>query len=120
MSTYIRFNIPGLNGKTIKSATLRLRTEVASRVPIYVRNVSSNTWTEKGIVYNNKPAFGTTKITGPGSYPTATWISINVTSLVKGQGLMSMALTLQNSSALAFYSRESGSNAPQLIIVTAP
>jgi hypothetical protein len=85
-----------------------------------VRNVSNNTWTETGLTYKNKPALGSTHIKGPQSFQAETWISINVTSLVKSQGLISLAVTLQNSASLSFYSRESGSNAPQLIIVTAP
>ncbi len=120
MRSFLRFNITGLNGKAIKSATLRLRANTASSVPIYVHNVSSNTWAEKGITYNTKPSLGTTKITGPQSYQASTWISIDVTSLVKGEGLMSLAVTLQDTANLAFGSRESGSNAPQLVIVTAP
>jgi hypothetical protein len=119
MRSYLRFNVKGLNGKAIKSATLRLRANTTSSVPIYVRNISNNTWTEKGVDYNNRPSLGSTKIMGPQSYKTATWISIDVTSLVKGEGLMSLALTLQKTADLAFYSRESGGNAPELIIVTA-
>ncbi|HMD88616.1 MAG TPA: right-handed parallel beta-helix repeat-containing protein [Anaerolineaceae bacterium] len=117
--SYLRFNITGLSGKTIKSATLRLRTQTASSVPIYVRDVSNNTWTEKGLIYNNRPALGSTHIAGPQSFQAETWISIDVTSLVNGNGLISLAVTLQNSASLSFYSRESGSNAPQLIIVPA-
>jgi hypothetical protein len=120
MRSYLRFNVKGLNGKTIKSAALRLRTYTASRIPILVRNITKDTWTEKGVDYNNRPSIGTTTITGPQSYNSATWISIDVTKLVKGEGSISMELTLKNTATLVFYSRESGSNAPQLIINTAP
>jgi acid phosphatase type 7 len=98
---------------------LRLLTQTASSVPIYVRNVSNNTWTEKGITYKNRPALGSTHIAGPKSFNSGTWISIDVTSLLKGDGLISLAVTLQNSASLTFYSREAGSNAPQLVIIPA-
>lgn len=120
MNSYMRFNVTGLNGKSIKSATLRLLANGGSSVPIYVRGTSDNAWTESGIDYNNKPALGATKVTGPQSYKTATWVSIDVTSLVKGEGLTSLALTIQDAASLVFYSRESGNNAPQLVIVTGP
>jgi hypothetical protein len=45
-----------------------------------------------------------------------TFYSINVTSLITGNGTFNMAFTTTNSTTISFASRESGANAPQLVI----
>jgi hypothetical protein len=49
-----------------------------------------------------------------------TWVDYDVTSLVRGDGLVSFALTGTSSDGTDFTSREGGANAPQLLITTSP
>jgi hypothetical protein len=48
------------------------------------------------------------------------WISLDVTGYITGNGTYNLALTTPGSTAVSLASRESGANAPQLIIETAP
>jgi hypothetical protein len=79
--------------------------------------VSDNTWSETGLTYNNQPAFAATASGTSGPVAATTWTSVDVTSLVKGNGLVSFAMTSPSTTATSFASRESGaSTAPQLVI----
>ena len=113
---YLTFNIQGLN-KPIATAKLRIYANSSSSVGVKVYGVPDVTWNERSITYNNAPALGNL---GGQSGPIggATWITIDVTVLVTGNGLVSVALTGINSTAISLASRESGAHAPQLIITT--
>ena len=54
-----------------------------------------------------------------GAFATGVWTMVNVTALVKGNGTYSFALTTAGAE-IDLASRESGANAPQLVIVTGP
>ena len=51
---------------------------------------------------------------------TGTWISMDVTAYITGNGTYNLALTTPGSTAVSLASRQSGANAPQLIIETSP
>ena len=113
---YLTFNIQGLN-KPIATAKLRIYANSSSSVGVKVYGVPDVTWNERSITYNNAPAFG--NLGGQsGPIRSATWITIDVTVLVTGNGVVSVALTGINSTAISLASRESGAHAPQLIITT--
>jgi hypothetical protein len=118
MRSYLRFNVQGLSG-TVKRATLRVSANSASTSGINIHGVSDNTWTELAINYNNAPPLG--NVIGAFSPVTGgVWISIDVTSYVTGNGTYNLALTTPGSTAISFASRQSGANAPQLIVETEP
>ena len=48
----------------------------------------------------------------------AVWTTFDITSLVTGNGTINIALTTSSSTAVSLASRESGANAPQLIVET--
>ena len=81
--------------------------------------MSDDTWSESTIHYNNAPSFGSAigsfSPVGAGS-----WISIDVTAYITGNGTYNLALTTPGSTAISFASRQAGANAPQLIVETAP
>ena len=56
MHTYLRFSVGDVG--PITSAKLRIYVTNASGGPNEVRRVSSNSWTESGLTWNNKPATG--------------------------------------------------------------
>jgi hypothetical protein len=81
--------------------------------------VSDNTWTETGINYNNAPLLGSA-LGSSGPISAGTWISMDVTVHITGNGTYNLALITPGSTAVSLASRESGTNAPQLIIETSP
>jgi hypothetical protein len=82
------------------------------------RNVT-NSWSESSITYDNAPPFENV-ISSSGAFSGGGWTSVDLTSLVTGDGTYNIALTTASSTAVSLSSRESGANAPQLIIETAP
>jgi len=115
--TYMRFNVQVISGGITK-ATLRIYANSASSGGLSLRSVADNTWSETTTTYSNAPAFGSQLFPPvPQSFSSGTWVTIDVTSLVSGNGLVSFALTSTNTTAISFSSRE-GANKPQLIIQT--
>jgi hypothetical protein len=114
-NSYIRFDVGGLTGP-VKSATLKVYTNSTSSTGFTVQSVSDNTWGETSINYSNAPAAGSS-LGSSGAIKTAgAWISINITSYITGNGQFSIALTTTNATQINLSSRESGANAPQLIV----
>jgi hypothetical protein len=116
--SYLRFDIQGLSG-TITRVTLRIFTNTSSSTGYEVRNVVDNSWSESMINYSNAPAVdGITGTSGP--FGAGVWTTVDITPLITGNGSFNLALTTTNTTAFSLASRESGANAPQLVIETVP
>ncbi|MCB8976246.1 MAG: DNRLRE domain-containing protein [Ardenticatenaceae bacterium] len=113
--SYLKFNVSGLDGP-VASATLRVYVNSGS-APFDVAQVSSTSWSESSITYNNAPAVGSA-IGSAGSVSSG-WIEIDVTSAINGDGTFSMVL-LSNSTQRNLFSTDEGANHPELVVVTDP
>ncbi|MDX6645668.1 MAG: large repetitive protein, partial [Miltoncostaeaceae bacterium] len=113
---YLRFNPQQLSGKVTK-ALLRLRANSALKAGYTVSAVSDVTWLETTLNFNNAPAYSA-PVGSSGPVSSGAWNQVDVTSLVKGNGPVGFALATTNATALSLASRESGANAPQLVITT--
>jgi hypothetical protein len=116
--SYLRFNVQGLGGN-VTQATLRVYANSSSSVGYSIHGVSDNSWGEGTINYTNAPALGPVEGSS-GIVSAPVWKEFNVTVLINGDGTYSFALTTTHTTAISFASRESGANAPQLVITTAP
>src|SRR6266540_398436 len=114
--SYLRFNVQGLSG-AVTSATLRVYANSAVTAGYDARSVADNTWVESSITYNNAPPVGNV-LGSSGSVTSNTWTSVNITAYITGNGTYNLGLTTSGSTALSLASRESGANAPQLVIQT--
>lgn len=114
--SYLRFNVQGVTG-TVTGATLRVYANSALSGDYEIRSVSDNTWVESTITYNNAPTVGNV-LNSSGGFSAGVWTSVNVTTYITGNGTYNLALTVPGSTAISFASRESGANAPQLIVET--
>jgi hypothetical protein len=113
---YLRFEVQGVNS-SVTRATLRIFSQTSSSLGYNVHPVSNNTWNELTVTYNTAPAFGGI-IGSSGSLGTGAWSTVDVTSLVSGNGLISVVLTTSDTNTLILASREAGANAPQLVVQT--
>ncbi|MDR3575849.1 MAG: DNRLRE domain-containing protein [Anaerolineaceae bacterium] len=114
--SYLQFNVQGLK-KAPANVTLQIFANSTSSTGFDVYSVSNNTWTETGITYSNAPAFAASKTGSSGAIKTTgIFYSVDVTSLVKGNGLVSFGLSTTSATAINLSSRESGANAPRLVI----
>jgi hypothetical protein len=116
--SYLRFDVQGLSG-SVTRATLRIFANSASTSNCVANGVSDNTWTESTINYNNAPPLGSA-LGSSSPIVTGQWISIDVTAYITGNGTYNLALTTPGSTAVSLASRQSGANAPQLIIEILP
>ncbi len=116
--SYLRFSVQGLSG-TVTRVRLRIFTNSSSSTGYEVRNVADNTWTEATINHTNAPAVDGVTATS-GSFGAGVWTTVDITSLVTGNGTYNMVLTTTSGTAFSLASREAGVNAPQLVIETVP
>ena len=114
--TYIRFNVQGLSG-TITRVSLRVFANCSSSSGYTVSSVSDNTWTEATLNYNTAPPSGGAVVSSNG-FSGGVWTTVDITSLVAGDGTINVALTTSSSTAMSLASRESGANVRQLIVET--
>jgi fibronectin type 3 domain-containing protein len=121
VATYLRFSPSGLSGVVVR-ATLRLNAKGKLGAGIDVHPVADTGWSESKVTWANAPSMGATSATS-GAVTASGPVDIDVTKLVTGNGPLSLGLTTTDSHALDISSRETGANAPQLIITvdtTAP
>ncbi len=117
-SAYLRFNVEGLAG-TVTAVSLRLYANNDYGSGYNVRSVSNTTWGETTITYNNAPPMSSTVIGSSGSVKKG-WTSVDVTPLVTGNGLVSIGVLTTTGGTFRVATRETGGNAPQLVVTTAP
>jgi hypothetical protein len=114
--SYLRFVVSDVSG-TITNATLRLYTTSSSATGYQIKRVDDQTWEEGTITYANAPSVGAL-IGSSGNFASGNWTSVNVTSLITGNGVYDLVLTTTSGSNMNFNSRDASSNRPQLIIQT--
>jgi hypothetical protein len=117
--SYLRFTVSGLGGSAA-SATLRIWAGSSQSTGFGVFRVGDNSWSETGITYANQPAASIApSATGASGPVTAgSWMSVKVSSVVKGNGTYSFVLKTTGVTALALASREDSAHMPQLVIKT--
>lgn len=113
--SYLKFNVENISGQVV-NATLRIFANSSQSTGFSVHKVSDNTWIETGIVYTNAPSFDTTSSGASGPLTAGNWYTVDITSLISGNGTYSIALLTSNTTAESLASRESA-NAPQLTVV---
>jgi predicted metal-dependent phosphoesterase TrpH len=119
---YLRFDVSGL-GRAPQKAILRVYANTTHAVGYDVFGVANTTWGESGsgsITFSNAPplavaATGSSKATTAGGYT-----SVDVTPLIAGDGLVSLALRTTSATGLALGSREATpAQRPQLVVTRA-
>jgi hypothetical protein len=111
---YLRFSVSGLSG-TISQVRLLLYANNSDSKGIQAWAVADNSWGEKTMNYTNAPALGSQLATSA-AFASGVWVSLDVTSYITGNGNYSFGVTNPNATAISVASRESGANAPQLVI----
>jgi fibronectin type 3 domain-containing protein len=112
---YLRFTVQGLGGKSIARARILIFANSNGSQGINILGVSDNTWSELTMNYNNAPALGSVIATSS-PFTNGTWVSVDVTPYLTGEGTYSFGIATTGNSALNLSSKESGVNAPQLVI----
>ncbi len=114
--SFLRFDVAGL-AKPVVRATLRLYVDDASDDGGAVSGVST-AWSEGTITWSTAPPLGAT-IASLGAVAAGTWIDVDVTPAVTGNGSYAFGLGKTPADSVYYGSRESA-HPPQLVIETAP
>jgi hypothetical protein len=113
--SYLTFSVSGLPGPVI-AATLRLWANVADLRGAAV-HAAPGSWREDSITASNAPAIDSRAVALTGTVAAKSWVTADVTPLVPGNGVVSMALTQVGSGSGQYDSRE-GAHPPELVIQT--
>jgi len=114
---FLRFAPQGLTGVVTK-ATLRLYATSSSSAGVDVHKLADDTWQESALTWLNSPAYAPAVAGTTAAPQTGTWTSVDVTSLVTGNGNVDFVLTTSDPNSVYVDSREAGATAPQLVVVT--
>jgi hypothetical protein len=111
--SYLKFDVTGLTAAP-GLAVLRLWVTGSSSDSGSVFRVA-NTWTETGITWNNAPAVSGSPIANVGAVTSGTWMEVDVTSAITGNGTYSFAISGGSNSPADYASRETA-NDPVLVL----
>jgi hypothetical protein len=123
-TTFLRFDLSSLAGKTVLSATLRVHSGpqawAGSNAVFDLMHVVANDWKEAWLSYNNTVPISNVRLgVLQGARSPNTWYSapLDVNLIQQRAGkLLSMAVTGRTGDVLIFNSREAGPQAPQLYV----
>jgi hypothetical protein len=117
VQSYLRFTVADVS-TAVTRATLRLHALSNLSGGLKVRSATGG-WTESAVTYANAPGASATATDAVAAPISAnTWISLDVTPLVAGNGTVEIAVTSDNSTAVGLASREA-TLAPELVVETA-
>ena len=103
--SFLRFLVAGIAGHKVQSAKLRMR-PTGNTIDGPAVFGTSNGWTETGITWENRPLASTGVIDDAGALTAGTFAEWDVTSLVQGDGPLSVLLTSAVEDGTQFNSRD--------------
>lgn len=112
---YLRFNVSGIEGPVTK-AELYLTSDDDDTDDGPAVYLADNTWNEAGITYNNRPAKAAEKIADLKNIEEDQTVIVDITSVIAGNGMYTLALIPTSSDGIRFLSREASANRPSLKI----
>ena len=115
MHAYLQFIVQGLGSYQVQKAYLQVFANNGSKIGIDVMAVADNTWNENTITYATAPPLGV-QLASSGVYAAGTWVTMDVTPYITGEGTYSFGITTPDSSTKSFAAKESGINSAQLVI----
>lgn len=123
--SYLKFSLGSVSSVT--SAKLRIygrNTDNTSNIAIWLYGADNDNWTESGITWNNAPLPLAAPLSSASLNNVGKYYEIDVSDFVKtqfaGDKTVSFLIkdTINQNSSLAFNSKESNTNKPQLVIST--
>ncbi|MFQ5651427.1 MAG: DNRLRE domain-containing protein [bacterium] len=120
--SYLKFDVSGLPGPVTR-ATIRLYVldEGPDGGSVYsVSNHYKGTnapWDEDGLVWDNAPVIDGAGLSSAGPVQLGTWIELDVTQAVVGNGVVSFGM-LNNASNSVKYSSSEGDHKPELVVAS--
>jgi calcineurin-like phosphoesterase family protein len=121
---YVRFDVAGLAGRVVTSATLRLTVDAASGADGKgggtVRGVADTTWTESGLTYQSRPLLDGPLLATWGRVARKQVVPLDVGPAVVGDGSVAFALESGSSDDVRWATRDAKRGAPELVVTVVP
>jgi hypothetical protein len=114
VESYLRFTVSGVTGP-VSSAKLRVYAYTGSGNGPAIFS-TSNTWTESGLTWTNRPTRTSAATDDKGSIPSNSWVEYDVKSFVGGNGTFSFVIASTSNDGVDIYSREAASLRPELVL----
>ena len=119
--TFVTFTVSGVTAP-IQSVKLRMHVadikNAGSPSGGSYRLMSNTAWVESAVTWNAQPAIDGASLGTLGSVSRNTWVELDLTGTITGDGTYSIGGVSTSTNGADFDSRESGTNAPQLVITT--
>ena len=113
----LKFTVTGLNERQPTSAKLRLYAMDPSGKGGDFHRAADATWSETTVTWNDAPAGDAAVIASLGSVSVNTWYEIDLASLVRGDGIVSLRVTSTSSNGADYSSSDGAAQfAPQLVV----
>jgi hypothetical protein len=114
-ASFLRFDVRDLPS-TVVRVTLRLYANNPSISGYQVRAVTNNAWSESTLTYENSPPIGELIISSE-PFDAKQWTNVDLTSLVRGNGMYSVVLITFNRAPFSLASRDAiPAYRPQLVV----
>ncbi len=114
---YIKFDLRSLTSNRITSAKLKLKVTNASTQTQTIQHVTTDTWKETQVTYQNRPALGSV-ITSIKGGAVDQVLEIDLTQAVKSKtgSFFPLAITMTGANDLRFNSKEALTHKPMLVV----
>ena len=116
IESVLRFDVAGLAGR-VEEARLRIYVVSDGTFDGPAVYPAGSGWSEAGVTWRNRPAPTGPAVADLRAAVAGAWVELDVTSLVKGDGRLSVILAQPGLDGVVFYARE-GVYKPQLVVVS--
>jgi len=118
----LRFNVSGIPGRAVLNAVLRLQVRDGSPGGGRFFGAAHNAWQEENVTWNLAPAVSVPFLGQLGSVSPGQAVELDASSLVTGDGLVTVRILATSSNRVEYASKEdqAGALAPELIVDLAP
>ena len=111
----MKFDVSGIGTRKVSNAILRLFCTNGSSHGGNFREID-NDWSEGTVTWENAPLADPNMIATPGSVVRLTWVEVDLSSLITGDGIYSLRVDSTSSNGADYRSKEKPGFEPELII----
>lgn len=117
----MKFSVTGIGARTLATAKLRLFNVGASDTGGVFSATSDTSWTETAVTWDNAPATVGAPVATLGPVGTNTWYEVDLSSLIRADGVYSLRITTPSTDGAKWTSRNGDPGfTPQLVVTLLP
>jgi hypothetical protein len=114
----LKFTVAGVGAGTVTSAKLHLYAVDPSSVGGQFYRVSSSSWSEQTVTWATAPAADPAPVASLGAVSAGAWYEVDLTSIVTGDGTVSLRVTSTSTNGADYASKEGAPGLTPSLVVT--